>query len=256
MRKYPRDEMRGKMRWLLVTVALHLMVSSCGNLVANSEREGVDEWLKSEHSLMKKRITFLERENSVLTKENMDRTEKIKQLQANIALLQSEVGTWKAKYLQEKETLSAELRDLLEQKTSLESESAEKIQELEALQGSDRQRYDAEVETLNEQLHQQREAFELEKNNMQNEAVNKQTALAQRIEGLGKDLASRDAALESVKKLNEDLSRKFESSLKEIGEKTLSLQLLQEEVRQLRGSRETSQDAAAGAPLRTEANAP
>ena len=48
-------------------------VNSCGNLAAHSERGSVDEWLKSEHSLIKKRITFLERENSVLAKENTDR---------------------------------------------------------------------------------------------------------------------------------------------------------------------------------------
>lgn len=256
MPKDMRDEMRGTIRWLPVTVAALLTVSSCGNLAASSERGSVDEWLKSEHSLMKKRITFLERENSVLAKENTGQTEKIQQLQAKISLLQSEVGDWKAKYLKETENLTAELGDLLEQKTSQENESVERIQELEAIQDSDRQRYEAEIETLNAQLTRQREAFNLEKENMRNEAEKKQTALSQRIEGLGKDLASRDAVLESFKTLNENLSRKYENSLKEVGEKALSLQLLQEEVRQLRGARETSQDAAAGAPLRPEANAP
>ena len=148
------------------------------------------------------------------------------------------------------------MRDLLEQKTSLETESAERIQELEAIQDGDRQRYEAEIETLDEQLNRQREAFNLEKENMRNEAVKKQAALAQRIEGLDKDLVARDATIESFRTLNEDLSRKFENGLREIGEKSLSLQLLQEEVRQLRGARETSRDATTGAPSRTEANAP
>lgn len=256
MRKYPRNGMRETLRWLPVTLAALLTVNSCGSLAAHSERGSVDEWLKSEHSLIKKRITFLERENSVLAKENTGQAEKIRELQAKIALLQSEVGAWKAKYLQETETLTAELSDLLEQKTSLETESAQRIQELEAIRDGDRQRYEAETEILNQQFNRQREAFNLEKENMRNEAVKKQAALAQRIEGLDKDLAARDATIESLRTLNEDLSRKFENGLREIGEKSHSLRLLQQEVRQLRGARETSRDATTKAPSRTETNAP
>jgi len=254
MRKDLRNEMRGKMRLLLVTLAALLSVSSCGDLVANSRSTTVDEWLKSEHSLMKKRITFLERENAVLANENSDHVEEIEQLKATVALLQSELGSWKAKYLQETESLTAELRDLLEQKASFENETAERIQELEAIQDGDRRRSEAEIETLNEQLRQQREAFNLERENMRNEAAKKQASLAQRIEGLGKDLTSRDAVIESLKTLNEELSRKYENSLKEVGEKTHSVQLLQEEIRKLKGGVDIPRGDAASLPSRTEAN--
>ena len=256
MRKNLRNEQRRKTRWLLISVASLLTVSSCGNLGANSKSASVDEWLKSEHSLIKKRSTFLERENSVLAKENVDHMEEIEQLKAKIALLQSEVGAWKTKYLQETEALTAELRALVEQKASLENESGQRIQELEAIHDSERQRYEAELETLNEQLHRQREAFNLERENMRNETAKKQAALDQRIEGLGKDLASRDAMIESLRTLNEDLSRKFENSLKEVGEKALSLQLLKEEIQKLRGGLERPKGDAAEIPSRTKANAP
>ena len=182
--------------------------------------------------------------------------EEIEQLKATVALLQSEVGGWKAKYLQETDSLAAELRDLLEQKASLENTSAETIQELEAIQDSERRRSEAEIETLNEQLHQQRETFNLERETMRNEAAKKQAFLAQRIEDLGKDLASRDAVIESLRTLNEELSRKFEESLKELGEKAHSMRLLQEEIGKLRGGLEIPKDDAASLPDRTEANAP
>lgn len=244
------------LRSILLIGAVLLTVGSCGNLVAHSDRGSVDEWLKSEHSLIKKRVTSLERENSVLAKENEDQAERIEKLQSSIKVLQSEIGDWKVKYLRDTETLSAELNKLLDEKTSLENERAEKILELEAIRESDRQRYEAEIEALNDQLAQQRDAFSQERENIRNECVKKQVALDQRIEGLGRDLASRDGVIESFRASNEDLSRKFESCLREVGEKTLSLQLLQEEIQKLRGGPETPRGSAEGIPSRTEANAP
>lgn len=256
MRRNLRDQTRDKIRSLFwISVAL-LTTASCGNLAASPAMGSVDEWLRSENSLMKKRITSLERENAVLAKENTDQLKMLRNLQAKILALQSEVGDWKVKYLGETETLSGELRDLQEAKASLEEESAEKMQELEAVHESDRRRYEAEIEMLNQQLSRQTEAFDRERESIRSETVKEKGDLARRIEDLGKDIASRDALIESLRNLNEDLSRKYENSLKEIGEKTRSLQILQEEIQRLRGGSATPRDARADIPPRIQFNAP
>jgi chromosome segregation ATPase len=248
--------MRGKRRSWLVTVGVTAALIACGPLVAHSDRGGVDEWLKSEHSLMKKRITFLERENSVLAKENAEKAEQLKQLKADLALLQSELADWKIRYLRQTETLTAELNETLDENASIAEESERKIRELESIHEASLRSCEDKIEALNDRLAQQAKAFDREREALRKAAEEKQAALSQRIEDLSREVASRDAVIESLKAHNEGLSGKFESCMKEVGEKTLSLHLLQAEVEKLKGVPETPRDASGGIPSGVEANGP
>jgi chromosome segregation ATPase len=248
--------MRGKARSWLVTVGAIVTVVFCGTLVAHSDRGGVDEWLKSEHSLMKKRITFLERENSVLAKENGDKTEQLKKLKADLALLQSEVADWKIRYLRQTETLTAELSETLDENAAITESAEREIRDMEAVHEASLRSCKAEIEAINDRFAQQTKAFDWEREAMRKTAEDRQAAVTQRMEAMSRDLASREAVIESLKSFNDGLSGKFENCMKEVGEKTLSLQLLQAEVKKLRGAPETPRDASGGIPSGVEANGP
>ena len=219
---------------IIMGFAMLAVAVSCAS-VRPSQSGDLDEYLKSENSRMKKRITSLERDNSVLDKENRKLAQENAQQYERIQGLGKEVETWKARHEQDLAQMQGRLDSLVLEKAVLEKQSTEKIQELTRLNEEEKARHKTEVQGLNAMSAQQAEAFDRERDALRSELTAKETVLSQQSQQL--QAASRGAA---------EQARKIQALSRELEEKGVLVRKLEDETRSLRERLQAAETARVG----------
>lgn len=218
---------------IIILFIIVIGIASCP-MVNSSKPEKLDDWLKAENNMMKKRLILLERENSVLTDENGQYKADIHSQSEKIEKLTQEIESLRDQYRKDINQLDSQVKGLAEQNTVLQKESAQKIKELLQINKDNELKHADEIKRLNAEMVKQRDLFDQERTAMKNETAQKETACMQNIDELKSQIKNKDAVISSQKASYIEQSQRLEEMSKELQSKNKSVQLLEEQVNDLR----------------------
>lgn len=243
-----------RMKRIVFFLIILIGLASCATMLS-SNPEDVNEKLKAENKIMKKKLSGLERENSKFTEENEDYRKDLASQTARMEKLGQEMEVLTDKYQRDVHQLKRQIEDLEERRAAQELACSQQIQELTRLNGEMEANWQAERTQWNDELAAQREAFHREREVMQSESARREQELArqmedlkkeiqalkeklgsaeQQIEQFKKDAAGKEQALLSQQASGSELSLKIEEAAKEIQARDTKIQQLEKDIQDLK----------------------
>lgn len=184
-----------------LTAALFLAAAafaSCSTINVGRYAD-LNEHLKAENSLVKKRLTLIERENSIYKSENIQYKMDLAQQTAKSEKREGELRSLEDKYRKDVALWEGRHRNLLEKNAILEKESSEKLKELTELNRNLEARLSGEIKRLNEETKRREDAWGKERETMKKESAQREFALAKELEELKKSAAEKEKEISSLK---------------------------------------------------------
>jgi len=154
----------------------------------NKGNNGDDNILKSENYVLKKRIKMIERRNRVIENENIYFKKDIKDRDARIGNLKSEIESQKAKNEKDIELWKEKYKIINNKNEILSKESSEKITELIELNKKSELNFSKRIEILNKDILAKEKNFADKLENIKKQAAEKEFHLSKDIEKLRQDI--------------------------------------------------------------------
>jgi len=214
-------------------VVLLLGLASCA-ILASSSPEDASEQIRAENKLMKKRITGLERENSVLSQENQEVRRDLAAQKAKVQKLGQEMAAMKFQCEEDIVRLDSHLEELGASMVELDQQCSFQIQELTRSNREMESSWLAERKQWNDELAAQKGAFEKEREATKNERVRRERESNQQIDRLKKEVAGRDATIQSLQAAGQEQASRLEASDRELQARSARIQLLEKEIQDLK----------------------
>lgn len=180
----------------------------------------------AENSQMKKRLPSIERENGVLNQENLEYKKRLRQTEAKIEKLSSDLTTLNEKYAMDMAQSEEQIGNLHERYNLLQGESTRKFAELMELYNALELKRNQEVKELNNQIVEQKNAFSLERDEFRQQGAKREFELLGELTDLKKSLEARDMEIVSLKTANSEISLQ----LKELSARLEASQAAREQV--------------------------
>lgn len=182
-----------------------VFVISCSGL-SKENGPSFDSQLSAENSMMKKRLPLIERENDVLKKENQQHRATIFDLESQIQRLNLELTALREKYTNDMAGAAEQISSLQDAMQKNQSDNAEKIEALDALNKSLEKKLNREIHNLNEKMTRQKAAFDRERTQINAEHAKKQSNLTSQLERLQKTIEPKDLEISSLKRAIAEIS--------------------------------------------------
>lgn len=192
-----------------------LIFSACAGISRN-EKSG--EHVAAEQALIGRRTALLERENQVLREENLELTRANELGRAELQKQQADAAARDEKNAAEIATLAANLKNLQEKITILESESGGKIKLLTALNAELAQKSAALQKKLQDDLARSQLEAAAEKERMTREAAEARFTQGKELQELKQRVADREREGEELRKKIAELRDSEARLQKEIGD--------------------------------------
>jgi len=213
-------------KFVIITIIVSIL--SC-ETVNGSRYQDLNEQLRAENSLMKNRLTLLQRENSILEDENFQKKKEIQQLNSKVEKLTSDLLSFKDKYQKDIALRETQYNNLEKKYSIMEKESLARIQDLTALNKNMETKLTLEIKQLNNTIKNLQDAFSKEREIMRNERMQKELAMSRQIEELKKSIDGKEGEIASQKTSLSELSLKLKEGEKSINEKEKAMLNLENE---------------------------
>ncbi len=161
--------------------------------------------LFAEHSMMKKRLPLIERENDILKKENHQQRTKVQRLETHIKGLALDLAAIKEKYDED----MAALKEKYAKDVAAGEKQVNNLQELIQTIENDRTE---DMATLNEKMLKQNDEFMRQCEQIIKKNAKKESMLSNQIEDLGKTLKSKALEVSSLQAANHEFSTKLDEA--------------------------------------------
>ena len=178
-----------------------LLMALCAGCTAGVKAEDPfsNGRLLAENSILKKRLPLIERENDVLTKENLQYRSKINELGLRIKQLESELTALDAKYATDTAADAEKIRNLQQSIEGMEKENAARLEQLQAMNSALEKKRAQEVQMLHEQIAKLKISFSRERDHLEQESAQREARLSDEMEDLKKTLKNKELELSSYK---------------------------------------------------------
>jgi len=213
--------------FLIVLLAFVVGVPSCATFRVKDQGELTDR-LNAEVSLLKKRLTRLEREHKVCSEENLQYKKDLASERQRIENLDQALDALKEKAQLDAEELEGRIEALVGEKEVLQQRCDEKIRELSVHNEDTERKARDEATRLKWEILRQKALFDAERRELSEQKDRIESESTKRAEALNQKIASLTRSLE-------ERSNRLEEALDgvEAGEKKIAL--LEQEIRELQG---------------------
>lgn len=195
---------------VMPVVAWFVILVSCAVPAGQEERPPYGSQLMAEHSMMKKRLPLIERENDVLKEENLQQKKQILELVAGVKDLDQKLTSLGEKYTNEIALSEEHIQSLKDTIQERDRVSAEKIQELLFLNQKLEKKMAQTVSSLNQQIAEQKKTFEQEREQIRQKSAEKENLLSGRLNEMKETLKARESEIASLKATVNEQAAKFE----------------------------------------------
>ncbi len=202
-------------------------IISCATL--NGKKNGKEiEKLRSENHVIRKRLLLIERRNNILEEENIIFNKDLKQKDAKIRSLDSDITSLKGKYKNDLNLWTGKYENIREKNAILEKKSSEKIKELTGLNKKIEETFTKKVNELNEQLRAREKKYAGDIEKLSKESAQKEFDLSKKIEELKKAINLSEEKILSLEIKIKELGKLLEKQKGETGEKEKTIKDLTE----------------------------
>jgi chromosome segregation ATPase len=196
---------------------LLMFIVSCSAAVKKDEMASNGQLL-AENSVLKKRLPLIERENDVLSKENMQHRTRILGLETRVQQLIAEVTAVNEKYAKDMATNAEKIHNLQESIQKAEKESTSRIEQLMARNKVLKDAQARQEQTHKEQMARQKKAFSQERKQIERKHAQKEQELTSELHQLKKTLEKKDLNLSSLKLAISEISSKLGQTVAQVEE--------------------------------------
>jgi chromosome segregation ATPase len=214
--------------WLSIATAL----MSCISAGQTGELDTVGRF-RAENSLMKNRITLIERENDIFKQENLQYRFNTQQLQARVEKLDLDLSALREKYDVDLTTRENQIRSLEDRIVALQNGYEERIRSMTELNKAIQEKLGKQVTELSEQVALQKRAFSAEKEKIMQESAKKEFSLSEEIVALTKETEVKTAQIESQKMTLAELQAKDDELSARIAQLQRALFQAESEIKRL-----------------------
>ncbi len=191
---------------------------SCATLNGNKNGKEIEK-LKSENHVIRKRILLIERRNNILEEENIIFKKDLKQKDAKIRSLDSNMTSLRSKYKNDLNLWTKKYENIREKNAILEKKSNEKIKELTELNRNIEETFTKKVNELNDLLRTRERMYAGDIEKLTKESAQKEFDLSKKIEELKKTINVNDEKILSLEISIKELGKLLEKQKSETGEK-------------------------------------
>jgi chromosome segregation ATPase len=205
----------------MITARLFLIfticIFSCSSMTKSKCLE-LNDNLTSENTLMKKKITLMEREGGVLKEENLLYKRDLQQRMAEVEHLVNEIKSLKDKYDNDTALWNSRYLNIVDKNKILEKESSEKIREMSELNRQLEVKLGDDIKRLTGEMAARVKASAKEIELIKSQFAAREFTLLKEIEEFKKQISSRDAEIASLKSKNSEQSLAIAVSKEKIDE--------------------------------------
>jgi chromosome segregation ATPase len=196
---------------------------------------------------MRNNLDLALRENEVLKKENNHHKAEAARLDREIRRLNGGIETLNLKYDADIAAMTKQYDDLLDQYTSLETSSKDKIQELTDRNLQLTRRMEEEIVRLNTAMANERASFEKTRQALELLHTEKEKEFATRLSSLEAALTEKEAAVESITAMYDEAQSKIETLQQELDNyKTTTDRIIEENKSLTESNRNIQETGSAG----------
>jgi len=178
--------------------------------------EKATEQLRSENALLKGRATLLQRENSVIKDENLQRKKDMGEQRARIERLEADVASLREQYARDLALRDTRYKSLEQQNEVLKKESSDKIRDLTRLNSEIQKGLEDELKRVNEEAAKNRDAWNTERETLKKDGAQKEFTLQKQMDAIKKETAAKEEEIASQKTLISEQQAKLDRAGKEI----------------------------------------
>ncbi len=166
----------------------------------------------AENSMMKKRLSLIERESDVLKKESQQHRTKIQELETENKQLSVELTSLNEKYLSDMADAEEQIDYLQQTITKIEKENSDHIDELLAENKALGEKRSRENLAFQEQIAKQKATFNQERELKMQESARRELNLSTQLNALDKKIAEKELEISTLKQAVSDLSAKLDAA--------------------------------------------
>jgi chromosome segregation ATPase len=193
----------------IVSFAL-LPLLSCTAAIQNNKSASGQVW--AENSMMKKRLSLIERESDVLKKENQQRRTKIQELETENKQLGLELTSLNEKYLSDMTNAEEQINYLQETLEKREKENSDRTDALLSDNKALEKKRIQENHALQEQIVMQKAAFNQERELKMQESAKRELSFSSQLGVLNKKLEEKDSELSALKLAISEITAKLDAA--------------------------------------------